>query len=324
MNSSVIRRLLSLGVVVALGLLVALPGPAEAQGEGPRVYLLAPMGMNALTGIYLGLSSNMNFAQDILIKDADIESDVGVLSYVHFFPVGNRFAQLWVNGIWGSVGGSIKVGEDPPAIIPIPPGTNLDIPKVSGIADPYVAMRLGLIGAPALGLEELVQYKQGFQLHALLGATAPIGNYDSSRPLNLGTNRWSIRLGLPMVLPLGNPKTQTFWEVIPSVTVFTDNTDPFGAPDRREQAPLYILETHLSRNLTKKLWGSIDLRYQNGGETTTDGVPDDNRLGQLGAGATLAYQLTSSWMLLGSYGEIVAKNDDSRGEMLRLRITYSF
>jgi hypothetical protein len=306
-----------------LALSILLPAMLRAQGDGPRVQLLAPVDINALSLTYMDMASNLNFAGNILIQDANIESDVFALNYNRFFSLGGRFAEIWVTPIWGAVRGSIQVGDDPPPIIPFPPGSDLDVPSESGMADPYVAMRVGLVGAPALKPAEFVQHKQGFQLHALVGANVPVGDYDGNRALNLGTNRWAFRLGLPMVLPFGNPKQPTFWEVVPSLMLFTDNGDPFRA-DRREQDPLAIVESHLSHNFTPKLWGSLDLRYQYGGETTTDGVVDENRLDQLGGGVTLGYTINRSWSLFLGYGEIIAKNDDSEGEMLRFRLVWVF
>ena len=145
-----------------LGVLL-LPSVTAAQGDGPRVYLLAPVGINALSLTYMDMASNMNFAGNILIQDVDFESDVGALNYNHFFSLGGRFAEIWVTPIWGTVRGSLEVGDDPPPIIPFPPGTNLDIPSESGFADPYVAMRVGLLGAPPLKPEEFMQHKQGFK-----------------------------------------------------------------------------------------------------------------------------------------------------------------
>jgi hypothetical protein len=275
-------RYVHLATLALVGLVCLLPAEAEAQGDGPRVHLPAPAGMNALSLTYMDLASNMNFTQDILIEDAAIESDVTALNYNRFFSLGGRFAEIWVAPIWGTVRGSIQVGDDPPPIIPFPPGASLEVPSVSGLADPYVALKVGLLGAPALPPEQFIQHKQSFQIHALVGAFLPLGKYDGDRLLNLGTNRWTFRLGLP----IGNPAKQTYWEIVPSINLFTDNDDPFGA-DRREQDLLGVLETHLSHNFTKELWGSADLRYQHGGETTTDGVPDDNRLNQFGGGLTL-------------------------------------
>ncbi|TNF73320.1 MAG: hypothetical protein EP299_08395 [Acidobacteria bacterium] len=59
-------------------------------------------------------------------------------------------------------------------------------------------------------------------------------------------------------------------------------------------------------------------------ETTTDGVPDDNRLNQLGGGLTLGYGISRSWTIWAGYGEIIAKNDNSEGRMIRLRLIYAF
>ncbi len=311
-RTQMVRWPKTLVVAVLVFCLFLLAQPAEAQGDGPRSQLLAPVRGNVFAPTYLDLSSNFNFAQDILIKDADISSEVGVATYIHYFAIGGRFAQLWINPIWGSVGGTIEA--DPRSI---------NVPSVSGFADPYLAMRIGLVGAPALKVADFVKHRQGFQLHALLGAYVPVGDYDSRRPLNLGTNRWAVRLGAPMVVPFGKPGNMTYLEIVPSVNFYTDNKDPFGA-DRREQDPLFMLESHLSHDFSPKFWGSIDLRYQNGGETTTDGIPDDNRIGQLGGGLSLGYWFSHSLGLQASYGEILAKNDDSEGSMLRVRLTWVF
>ena len=66
--------------------------------------------------------------------------------------------------------------------------------------------------------------------------SAPLGQYDDSKLLNLGNNRWSFRP------ELGISKAWGPWtvEVAPSVTLFSDNTDFFG--DRTlSQAPIYAV-----------------------------------------------------------------------------------
>jgi len=293
-------------------LMLMMSARAVAQGEGPRVYLLAPVGINALSATYMDMSSNMNFDQSILIPDAKVSSEVLALNYNRFFAVGDRFAELWITGIFGRVDGTVR-------------GTPLgDLSaSESGLGDPYFALRIGLIGAPALKPTEFAQYQQGFQMHALAGITPPLGDYDSTRVLNLGTNRWIFRLGLPMVLPFGHAPTPTYLEIIPNLYLYGDNDDPFGA-DNREQDPLFVLESHLTHNFTPRLWAGIDLRYQHGGETTTDGVKGDNRIKQLGGGVALGYQFTRSFSGFVSYGEIIEQQDGSEGDMLRLRAIYTF
>ena len=70
-------------------------------------------------------------------------------------------------------------------------------------------------------------------------------------------------------------------------------------------------------------WASLDLRYQNGGETTTDGTRDDNRMNQRGGGASLGYSLSSAWSGFLGYGKIFG-GSEANGHMRRLRLIHLF
>jgi Putative MetA-pathway of phenol degradation len=298
-------------LMVGLGLL--LPGRALAQGEGPHVYLPAPDGTNVLSFTYMNLSTNLNFSQSLLIKNSSLELNIYVPTYQRYFSIGGRLSEVTFSPIVGSLSGTATVAS-----------RVFNSPLESGFFDPYIGFRIGLVGAPALKPAEFMKHKQGFQLYALAGVYLPLGAYKSGRPVNLGTNRWATRLGAPMVMPFGNPARPVDLEVVPSVTLFSTNDAPFGAAMRREQQPLLQIENHLSYNVLKKLWGSLDLRYQYGGQTTTDGVPDDNGLQQLGGGVTLGYAITSKLQAQAGYGDLIYKNDGSHGRMWRFRGVYVF
>jgi hypothetical protein len=301
------------------GLLLA-PGSARAQGEGPRVYALAPVGLNAVSVTYMRMSSNYNFAQDILIQNADIKSNVWAFNYNRFFNVGGRFAEIWITPIVGDVSGSVKLLPGASSILP--PG--IQVPTVSGWADPYVAFRIGLVGAPALKLPEFAKYKPGFQVYALLGANIPIGDYESSRPVNLGTNRWAIRAGVPMVQAWARPGKTTLLEVNPGFYFYTANNDPYGLAEKRTQKPLFVVESHLTQNLTPRFWVGVDLRYQAGGETTTDSRADDNANNHAGGGFEAGYQIARPLSVVAGWGKIFAESDGSRGDMWRFRVIMVF
>ena len=301
------------------GLLLA-PGPARAQGEGPRVYALAPVGLNAVSVTYMQMSSNYNFAQDILIQNADIKSNVWAFSYNRFFNVGGRFAEIWITPILGDVSGSVKLMPGAGSILP--PG--IQVPSVSGWADPYVAFRIGLAGAPALKLPEFAKHKPGFSMYALVGANIPIGDYKSSRPVNLGTNRWAIRAGVPMVQAWARPGKTTLLEVNPGFYFYTANNDPYGPAEKRTQKPLFVVESHLTQNLTPKFWVGVDLRYQAGGETTTDSRADDNANNHAGGGFEAGFQIVRPLSVVAGWGKIFAESDGSRGDMWRFRVIMVF
>jgi hypothetical protein len=309
-------------VILAVALCLAASGTARAQGDGPRVFLLSPTGLNVFSFTYMELSSNYNFAQDILVPSADLDSDVEAFAYIRFFNVGGRFAQIWLTPVFGGVGGTATIAPVP-GLPPALSGT-IQAPRINGWADPYVAFRVGLVGAPALTLPEFVKHKPGFQMYALLGANIPIGDYESARPVNLGTNRWAIRAGVPMVQPWGNPAKPTVLEVNPSIYFYTANDDPQGAADERTQDPLFVVESHLTHNLTPKFWVGGDLRYQVGGETKTDGIADDNQSNHAGGGFSIGYQILRPLTVIGGWGKIFAEDDGARGTMWRVRLNLVF
>jgi len=81
---------------------------------------------------------------------------------------------------------------------------------------------------------------------------------------------------------------------------------------------------HLSQNLTQKLWASLDLRYQHGGETTTDGLRDGNKINQWGGGASVGYTFSRAWSGFLGYGRIFGGDDHANGEMWRARLIFVF
>jgi hypothetical protein len=313
---------LALPPALVLVSLLSAPGVARAQGDGPRAWLFAPDGLNAVSLTWMELSSNYNFGQDILIPGADIDSDVEALAYIRYFGLGGRFAQIQATGIFGGVGGTLQVGPGFP-FPGLPPG-EVQTRRFRGFGDPMVVFRVGLVGAPALKLPEFVKHKQTFQVYGLLSTALPIGEYDTDQLINLGTNRWTFRAGLPMVVPLRTGLTPTYLEVVPSVSFFTTNDDVSGKADERTQDPLFILESHLTHNLTPKLWIGGDLRYQYGGETTTDGFDDDNKTNHAGLGIAAGYQIFRPLGVWASWGRIIEADDGARGDMWRIRVSMVF
>ncbi len=75
-------------------LLLALAGKACAQGDGPRVFLPAPTGINPLSLTYMNMDSNFNFAGNILIPNGGVSANIWALNYNRFFSLGLGFRYL--------------------------------------------------------------------------------------------------------------------------------------------------------------------------------------------------------------------------------------
>ena len=77
---------------------------------------------------------------------------------------------------------------------------------MNGLGDPVLRVSVNFYGALALNLQEFMSYRQDLIIGASLRVTAPLGQYDASRAVNPGTNRWSIRpeLGVSQAFGTGN------------------------------------------------------------------------------------------------------------------------
>jgi hypothetical protein len=66
---------------------------------------------------------------------------------------------------------------------------------------------------------DALRFEPGFSLDLLADLAFPIGEYDSSKSVNLGQNRWYGRLGFPIVWQLGPcvPGKRTTLEFLPAV-----------------------------------------------------------------------------------------------------------
>ena len=302
---------------LALGALCCLApaGTARAQGDGPHNLPLVPKDMNLVVAMPIWLSGNFNPSQTVLIPGANVDVFAVPITYIQTFSLGGRFARLFVTAPLATLEASGSV-VDPRT------GKEISVSRGrSGWMDPMVTLHVGLVCAPALTLAEFVKHPRSFQMVAIVGTAIPIGTYDSTRAINLGTNRWAFRLGLGTVTPLGKA---TAWESTNSINLFTDNTDVFGGAATRSQDPLFISENHVTHAFNQKSWGSVDLRWQYGGETHTDGFADDNRTNILGGGLTLGHTFTPHFNAYISYGNILASSGNAKEWMFRAQLVYSF
>jgi hypothetical protein len=305
-----VRRLL----VATLGF-VALAGTARAQGDGPHNLPLVPKDMNLFVAMPMGLSGNFNPSGTVLIPGANVDVFAVPLTYVRTFSLGGRFGRLFLTAPLATLdaGGTV-----------IDPRTGNEITVSrgrSGWMDPMVTMHVGLVGAPALAGAEFVKHPRSFQMVAIVGTAIPIGTYDSTRAINLGTNRWAFRLGFGTVAPLGKA---TAWESANTFYLFTENSDVFGGADTRSQDPLFVSENHFTYAFNRKTWASVDLRWQYGGETHTDGSADDNHTNILGGGLTLGHTFTPHFNGYVSYGNILASSGNAEEWLIRTQLVYSF
>jgi len=259
-------------VCAALGLAATMM-IAEAKGQDaePRSYGNTPIGLNFLIAGYAYSRGKMAFDPSLAVADAQFQSHAGALAYVRSFDLFGQSAKFDVIVPYSTFSAHGLVAGLPRER------------EMNGFLDPRFRVSVNLFGAPALSSKEFANYKQDLIVGVSLQVSAPVGQYDDSKLLNLGTNRWSFRP------ELGISKAWDNWtlEIAPSVTFFTDNTDFFNG-NRFAQAPLYLVRGSVIRNFDSGAWISLDGTYLKGARTALNGAPGDNEQENVRAGFTVA------------------------------------
>jgi len=292
-------------------------GPiANSQGDGPRSYLLGPKGIMGINPKYLGLNQNLVPSGNIYLTDSDINVNVFPTTIFYNFGLGNRFAQVQFMFNPANASGKIVTDQDETF-------TGLNS---SGFSDGFMALKVGLIGAPSLTIKEFSKHSPSYSMFGYLRIWYS-GSYDSSKLLNLGTNRATIELGTPMSFPiLKNAKSPIWIESYPYIQLYTKNSDPSVIVQGNEvrQRPLFGIENHLTHNLTKKFWAGIDLRYAIGAESLVDDQAQDNKINVLGGGISAGYQIFPFLGATSSYGLVLAGDNGLEGNMFRIGLVFAY
>ena len=73
----------------------------------------------------------------------------------------------------------------------------------SGIGDTLVRLGVNIYGGKAMTPAEFASYRPKTLIGTSLSVTAPTGQYDSSKLINIGTNRWSAKAEVGFVQVVG-------------------------------------------------------------------------------------------------------------------------
>lgn len=244
---------------------------SKAQEAEPRSYSNTPIGLNFLIGGYGYSEGKIPFDPDLAIANAKFNSDTEVLAYVRSFDLGGQSAKFDVIAPASSFSARALLNDQPAER------------QMSGLGDPRFRLSVNLFGAPALSAKDFASYRQDLIVGFSMQVSAPLGQYDDSKLLNLGYNRWSFK---PEV---GFSKAWGPWtfELAPSVTIFSDNNDFFGG-NIFSQAPIYAVQGHILYNFQSGIWIALDGIYFEGGHTALNGVKSYNEQANTRAGFTLA------------------------------------
>jgi hypothetical protein len=237
-------------------------GNCHAQDLAPRAYLITPIHSNAVTLTYSFYDGGIIFDGTIPITGATARVHVPVLSYSHSLSFFGRTANFTASLPYG-------VGNFHGTVV----GAEVSAYR-SGLLPPTFRFSVNLIGGPAMNAPEFIKWRQKTILGASIKLVPPAGQYDPTKLINLGNNRWSIKP------ELGYSRRWSHWilDAYGAVWFFTDNHEFFSnnqfspGTNTQSETPIGSFEGHLSYDFKPRLWISADGNYWFGGTTSINGV----------------------------------------------------
>ncbi|HSN48304.1 MAG TPA: transporter [Flavobacterium sp.] len=285
---------------------------AMAQGDGPRFYWKGLVGTNAVPviGSSMGGNSNPFDPSNRVIPGSNFEATMSMVGYAKMLPLFKRSAMVSVLMPMGRISSDASIG-----------GLSYNT-TARGYGDPMLQLSVNLIGPKAImNIPNILRYEPGFSVDVIGSIAGPVGEYDSSSPINIGQNRWYGRIGLPIIWQIGAwvPGKRTTFEFLPAVWIYSDNNDFMGKKMSTE--PMYQLEAHLTHDFMERFWGSFDAISYSGGKATIDGV-EGNQLNNVGLGGTLGYHVNDNIQMNISYSSTVndRKPDDLKMDGFRITL----
>lgn len=234
--------------------LLALPLNGSAQELEPGAYWPIPTGLNIVTVANSFNWGDLAFDPSAPIDEGSSIIDTTALAFTRAFSLATRSANagIMVPVVRGHVEG-LYLGE------PAEAGR-------FGQGDPRLRFAVNVYGAPAMTPQAFAAYRHRTIIGLSFTVAPPLGQYDSTRLINVGTHRWSFRPELGVSRAFGR------WVVewMAGVWLFTDNA-AFAGDRTREQDPITATQAHLTFKFKRNMWLAADANYFRGGQTTIDG-----------------------------------------------------
>jgi hypothetical protein len=255
------------GIVVCFGSFFSI-STCFAQDLAPRAYLITPVHSNAVTLTYSFFDGNLIFDGTIPITGATARVSVPIFTYYHAFSFFGRSANFTAALPYG-------VGNLDGTVV----GAELHSYR-SGLLAPTFRFSVNLIGGSAMNVSEFVKWRQKRILGASFRLVPLAGQYDSTKLINLGTNRWAFKPELGYSQRWGHWILDAYggaWFYTTNSAFFSHNEFSPGI-NTQTQSPIGSFEGHLSYDFRPRLWISLDGNFWFGGKTSLNGVSSPTTL----------------------------------------------
>ncbi len=283
-------------ILIVLALIVMFFSPVAVFAENdPRDAICAPDGTSLFLVYYRHYSGDEVYANGNKVSDnTDYAFDMGIFRYAHFVGLGDW---TWSYDVLQPVG-----------------DMDFGTTNTNGLGDTTLATH---INTPYLFQTDGMKY----MMSAGFIMSAPTGEYESSKAVNLGANRWTYKAEFtPVVVQAG----KFTLEFTGDVKFFTDN-DEFGAAYANlETDPLFCVQTHVSYSLTDSFWVGLSHYYYTGGENEVSGVSQNDETKTQALRVSFSFNVAPNVIMMLQYDTEIERDNGVRQNYIGTRIAYVF
>lgn len=258
-----------LGRASLVCLFAALAPPLQAQDVQPHSLTPAPIASNLVSLVYSFSTGAVLTDKTIPVQniDGDIHTFAG--AYGHAFGLFGLAAKAdvivpFITGRWSGTLQEVQLDSTV---------------SRTGFGDPITRFMFFFVGAPALTGPEFVKQRARTVAGASLRVRVPLGQYDPTKIINLGTNRWMLSPRVGVSQAFGHVVT----ELYAAGWFFTDNPEFLGT-NLQSQDPLATFQLHFIWVFRPGFWAAASTRQSFGGQvylngTASGGTQTNNRIG---------------------------------------------
>ena len=240
----------------------------SGQDLAPRAYLITPIHSNAVTLTYSFFDGNLLFEGTVPITGATARTHVAILNYsrsLNFFRRTANFTASLPYGV-GNFQGTVVGSET--------------LAYRSGLLPATFRFSVNLMGGRAMGVGEFRKWQQKTILGVSCRLVPQTGQYDPTKLINLGTNRWALKPELGFSGRWGHWILDAYggvWFYTTNPEFFSHNQFSSGT-NTQTQSPVGSFEGHLGYEFKPRFWASLDGNYWFGGTTSINGVQNSSTL----------------------------------------------
>jgi hypothetical protein len=269
------RRAWSLAVCAFLALASSI-NEAAAQDLEPRAYSASPIGTHFVAVGWARSTGDVLVDSAAPVQDITATTNLATIGGGTTFDFFGRTAILLAAFPYAWATASGQVGEETRSV------------SRSGLGDPRIKFSVNFIGGRALKRSEFALAERPTIVGASLAMAPPLGQYDPTKLVNLGANRWAFR---PEV---GISHAIRKWTIdgYAGVWLFTTNNEYYTGNSVRTQDPIYAFQGHASYTFKPRLWAAFDATWYSGGAAIVNGNDSGDLQRNSRIGATLSLPLT--------------------------------